>query len=308
CIAVRHERLEMSEDKSKRYEKIDFLGEGQIKLGNRIEAADGINRTALREIKLLQELCHENIIGVSVVAMVNNCSEDLKLLDVFGQKSNISLVFDFMDTDLEIIIKDMSIILTPPHIKSYIVQTLQGLEYLHRHWILHRDMKPNNLLINEQGVLKIGDFGLARFYGSPGRIYTHQVVTRWYRPPELLYGARNYGTGIDIWATGCILAELLLRVPFLPGESDLDQLSRIFQALGTPSEECWPGLKMPYFSNKPPPTPGPELPRPSSNKIPPKEEIKPNLKRKLEPAVGRVRRNAISRAVIEVARDCRDGQ
>lgn len=153
------------------------------------------------------------------------------LLDVFGYKSNVSLVFDFMDTDLEVIIKDNNIILTPANIKSYLVQTLKGLEYLHKNWILHRDLKPNNLLVNSEGIVKIGDFGLAKFYGSPNRIYTHQVVTRWYRAPELLYGARQYSTGIDMWAVGCILAELLLRVPFLPGESDLDQLTKIFQVI-----------------------------------------------------------------------------
>ncbi len=96
------------------------------------------------------------------------------------------------------------------------------------------------MLIDENGVLKIGDFGLAKSFGSPNRIYTHQVVTRWYRAPELLFGSRMYGTGVDIWAVGCILAELLLRVPFLPGISDLDQLSKITQALGTPNETDWP--------------------------------------------------------------------
>lgn len=171
-------------NKIKRYEKIEFLGEGQfatvykardvdtdtivavkkIKLGSRIEAQDGINRTALREIKLLQELHHRNLIG---------------LLDVFGHLSNVSLVFDFMDTDLEVIIKDNTIILTTANIKAYTVQTLQGLEYLHSNWILHRDLKPNNLLVNSNGVLKIGDFGLAKLYGSPTRPNTHQVVTRY---------------------------------------------------------------------------------------------------------------------------------
>ncbi|XP_038078899.1 cyclin-dependent kinase 7-like [Patiria miniata] len=243
-------RSGLAGDRSKRYEKIEFLGEGQfatvykardveddnrivavkkIKLGHRSEAKDGVNRTALREIKLLQELKHENIIG---------------LLDVFGHKSNISLVFDFMDTDLEVIIKDNSLVLKPGDVKAYMIMTLKGLEYLHTHWILHRDMKPNNLLIDTNGVLKIGDFGLAKFYGSPNRVYTHQVVTRWYRCPELLFGARIYGVGVDMWALGCILAELLLRLPFLPGESDLDQLTRIFQTLGTVTEEQWPGMTL----------------------------------------------------------------
>lgn len=246
------------EDKLSRYEKIDFLGEGQfatvykardtkapesegerivavkkIKLGTREEAEDGINRTALREIKLLQEIHHENVIN---------------LVDVFGHKSNVSIVMDFMDTDLEVIIKDQSIILSAANIKSYILQTLKGLEYLHVHWILHRDLKPNNLLVNRAGILKIGDFGLAKFYGSPNRQYTHMVVTRWYRAPELLFGARIYGTGVDVWAVGCILAELLLRVPFVAGETDLDQLAKIFQAMGTPTEESWPGhTKLPDY-------------------------------------------------------------
>ncbi|XP_052526237.1 cyclin-dependent kinase 7 isoform X6 [Tympanuchus pallidicinctus] len=147
-----------------------------------------------------------------------------------------------METDLEVIIKDTSIVLTQAHIKAYMLMTLQGLEYLHQQWILHRDLKPNNLLLDENGVLKLADFGLAKSFGSPNRVYTHQVVTRWYRSPELLFGARMYGVGVDMWAVGCILAELLLRVPFLPGDSDLDQLTRIFETLGTPTEEQWPGM------------------------------------------------------------------
>jgi cyclin-dependent kinase 7 len=319
--------------KSKRYEKIEFLGEGQfatvykardtdideivavkkIKLGTRAEAKDGINRTALREIKILQELSHPNIIG---------------LRDVFGHRSNVSLVFDFMETDLEIIIKDNTMVLTPAHIKSYIIMTLKGLEYLHKNWILHRDLKPNNLLVGPDGILKLGDFGLAKAFGSPSRIYTHQVVTRWYRAPELLYGARMYGPGVDIWAVGCIFAELLLRVPFLPGETDLDQLSKIIQVFGNPTEKVWPGitalpdyisfkdqpgtplqdiftaagddlldvlssmmtmypikrcsctgaLRMPYFANKPAPTPPELLPR-ATDSQPASDPVRKGTKR-----------------------------
>lgn len=239
----------MQTEKAKRFEKIGFLGEGQfatvykardketgvivavkkIKFGNRVEAADGINRTALREIKLLQEIKHIHIIG---------------LVDVFGHGSNISLVYDFMDTDLEEVIRDReNIVLTPAHIKSYMIMMLTGLEYLHANWILHRDLKPNNLLINEKGILKIGDFGLVKFYGSPTREMTHQVVTRWYRAPELLFGARIYSTGIDMWAVGCIFAELLRREPLLPGETDLNQLVKIFELFGTPNDQNWPKVK-----------------------------------------------------------------
>ncbi|VVC33117.1 Hypothetical protein CINCED_3A004015 [Cinara cedri] len=147
-----------------------------------------------------------------------------------------------MDTDLEVIIKDSSIVFTQSHIKAYAIMTLKGLEYLHMNWILHRDLKPNNLLVNKKGVLKIADFGLAKRFGTPDRLHTHRVVTRFYRAPELLFGARAYGPAIDIWAVGCIIAELLLRVPFLPGESDLDQLTKIFTTLGSPNEETWPGV------------------------------------------------------------------
>ncbi|WKX88463.1 hypothetical protein Q1695_008253 [Nippostrongylus brasiliensis] len=238
----------MSREATKRYETIKHLGEGQfanvykakdketgdfvaikkIKLGSRAEAKDGINRTALREIKLLQEIHHDNIIG---------------LRDVIGSRTNIQLVFDFMETDLEHVVKDREIILMPPHIKNMAMQTLLGLEFLHAHWILHRDLKPNNLLMNSAGRIKLADFGLARFFGSPNKVYTHQVVTRWYRAPELIWGARAYGTGVDMWAIGCIIAELLLRVPLFPGESDLDQLVKITHVLGSPCVEDWPAMK-----------------------------------------------------------------
>lgn len=101
-------------------------------------------------------------------------------------------------------------------------------------------MKPNNLLIAADGQLKVADFGLARDFADPGYKMTCQVITRWYRPPELLYGARYYSTAVDIWSVGTIFAELMLRIPYLAGESDMDQLKTIFRALGTPTEEDWP--------------------------------------------------------------------
>ncbi|KHN83237.1 Cyclin-dependent kinase 7 [Toxocara canis] len=243
----------MSRNRAKtRYEKIKHLGEGQfanvykakdtetgefvaikkIKLGSRHEVMDGVNRTAVREIKLLQELHHENIIGLldvighktNIQLVFDFMETDLELkilLDVIGHKTNIQLVFDFMETDLEHVVKDNSIILMPEHIKNMALQMLLGLEFLHMHWILHRDLKPNNLLMNSQGRIKIADFGLARFFGSPNRNYTHQVVTRWYRAPELIYAARSYGVGVDMWAIGCIIAELLLRMPYACDDSQL---------------------------------------------------------------------------------------
>ncbi|KAL8279956.1 hypothetical protein RQP46_007537 [Phenoliferia psychrophenolica] len=195
----------------------------KIKVG---QFKDGLDMSAIREVKFLRELKHPNVI---------------ELLDVFSNKANLNLVLEFLDTDLEAVIKDQALTFQTANIKSWMLMTMKGLEYCHRNWILHRDMKPNNLLIAADGTLKIADFGLAREYADQGAKMTCQVVTRWYRPPELLFGARAYSTGVDNWAAGCIFAELMLRVPYMAGESDFEQLNTIFRALGTPSENDWPG-------------------------------------------------------------------
>lgn len=177
------------------------------------------------------------------------------------------------------IIKDRSLVFLPADIKSWMAMTFRGLEFCHRNWVLHRvsfmcsfktfwltrdivvqDLKPNNLLIASDGQLKIADFGLARDFADPGYKMTCQVITRcgfshsfvhrsthtipssWYRPPELLFGSRYYSSAVDIWSVGAIFAELMLRIPYLPGESDMDQLKTTFRALGTPTEEDWPVL------------------------------------------------------------------
>uniref|UniRef100_A0A1J3DRZ7 Cyclin-dependent kinase D-3 n=1 Tax=Noccaea caerulescens TaxID=107243 RepID=A0A1J3DRZ7_NOCCA len=202
----------------------------KIRLGKQKE---GVNITALREIKMLKELKHPHII---------------LLIDAFPHKENLHLVFEFMETDLEAVIRDSNIFLSPGDIKSYLLMTLKGLAYCHEKWVLHRDMKPNNLLIGPDGQLKLADFGLARIFGSPGRRFTHQVFARWYRAPELLFGAKQYGAAVDVWAAGCIFAELLLRRPFLQGNSDIDQLSKIFAAFGTPKADQWPDVtKLPDY-------------------------------------------------------------
>ncbi|XP_010540010.1 PREDICTED: cyclin-dependent kinase D-3-like [Tarenaya hassleriana] len=197
----------------------------KIRLGKQKE---GVNFTALREIKLLKELKHPNIV---------------ELIDAFPHKENLHLVFEFMETDLEAVIRDSNLFLSPADIKSYFQMTLKGLAHCHKKWVLHRDMKPNNLLIGSNGQLKLADFGLARIYGSPNPRFTHQVFARWYRAPELLFGAKQYGPAVDVWAAGCIFVELLLRRPFLQGNSDIDQLSKIFAAFGTPKVDQWPDMK-----------------------------------------------------------------
>lgn len=218
------------------YRAIDTISEDKkqvaikkIKIStNRADSRDGISRTALREIKLLRELHHENV-----------CD----LIDVFSKSmQSVCLVFELCKTDLSKIVMDMDLVLSASDIKCFVLQTFIGVDYLHKNWILHRDLKPDNLLITETGIVKIGDFGLAKIYGSPTRELSPNVVTRWYRCPELILGSKNYATSIDIWSIGCIIAELLIRKPFLQAEldSDISQLSRIFEYFGTPTEQSWP--------------------------------------------------------------------
>lgn len=127
--------------------------------------------------------------------------------------------------------------------KTILLQLTAGVDYLHSNWILHRDLKTSNLLLNNRGVLKIADFGMARYFGNPPPKMTQLVVTLWYRAPELLLGAEDYGTPVDMWSIGCIFGELLTREPLLQGKNEVDELSKIFELCGIPTEESWPGFK-----------------------------------------------------------------
>uniref|UniRef100_A0A1D1ZS62 [RNA-polymerase]-subunit kinase n=1 Tax=Auxenochlorella protothecoides TaxID=3075 RepID=A0A1D1ZS62_AUXPR len=207
------------------------------------EKGEGVNVTALREVKLLRELHHPNIV---------------RLLDVWPSRRGIALVFEYMETDLERVIRDRAVLLTGADVKAYLRMVLAGLAHCHARWVVHRDVKPDNFLLASSGALKLADFGLARPYGSPDRPFTHQVFARWYRAPELLYGSTCYGPGVDVWAAGCIFAELLLRRPWFSAESDVGVLNKIFTALGTPRDANWGGLRaMPAFVEFQPTPPAP---------------------------------------------------
>ena len=114
--------------------------------------------------------------------------------------------------------------------------------FCHQRRVLHRDLKPQNLLIDKSGAIKLADFGLARAFGIPVRVYTHEVVTLWYRAPEILLGSNKYSCPVDIWSIGCIFAEMANKRPLFQGDSEIDQLFRIFRVLRTPNEEIWPGI------------------------------------------------------------------
>eukprot|EP00798_Chlamydomonas_sp_ICE-L_P014625 gene14625-20659_t len=199
----------------------------KIRLENEEE---GVPSNAIREISLLKELNHPCVV---------------RLFDVAQRDRSLYLVFEFMELDLK---KHMDASPNFRHdkklIKTYLWQILSAVTYVHSRRIFHRDLKPQNLLIDRSThQLKLADFGLARAFGVPLRAHTHEVVTLWYRAPEILLGSNSYSTPVDIWSIGCIFAEMCNHHPLFPGETEIGQLFVIFEALGTPNEATWPGLR-----------------------------------------------------------------
>ena len=232
------------------YERIETLGEGtygivykarhrgtgeilalkKIRLSSEEE---GIPSTAIREIALLKELHHPNIV---------------QLKDVIHKQGKLILVFEYIEWDLKKVMNKGP--MDTISIKSFTFQMLKGIAHCHQMKILHRDIKPQNLLISKEGILKLADFGLARASGIPVKNYSSEVVTLWYRSPELLLGSTNYTGFIDLWSVGCILAELSNNKPLFQGNSEQDQLKKIFRIMGTPNPESWPQVcELPEWSN-----------------------------------------------------------
>ncbi|GAU24169.1 hypothetical protein TSUD_84040 [Trifolium subterraneum] len=246
------------------YEKVEKIGEGTYgvvykardRLTNetialkkiRLEQEDeGVPSTAIREISLLKEMQHRNIV---------------RLRDVVHSEKRLYLVFEYLDLDLK---KHMD---SSPEfskdarqIKMFLYQILCGIAYCHSHRVLHRDLKPQNLLIDRSSnSLKLADFGLARAFGIPVRTFTHEVVTLWYRAPEILLGSRQYSTPVDVWSVGCIFAEMINQRPLFPGDSEIDELFKIFRIMGTPNEDTWPGVtSLPDFKSAFPKWPSQDL-------------------------------------------------
>lgn len=174
-----------------------------------------------------------------------------RLHDVVHADKSLYLVFEFLNQDLKKLLdaqKTHTVGLPKPTVKSYLWQLLQGISHCHAHRILHRDLKPQNLLIDAKGHIKLADFGLARSISLPIRTYTHEVVTLWYRSPEIMLGSPLYGPAVDIWSIGCIFTEMATNRALFPGDSEIDQLFRIFRTLGTPNESIWEGVsRLPDF-------------------------------------------------------------
>ncbi|CAN8097275.1 unnamed protein product [Discula destructiva] len=195
---------------------------------------NGLPVTGLREIQILKDCDHRNIVKLQEVVV----GEDTTKIE------NIFLVLDFLEHDLKSILEDMPQPFLASEVKTLLVQLAAGVAYLHDHWILHRDIKTSNLLLNNRGTLKIADFGMARYVGDPPpHKLTQLVVTLWYRAPELLLGTAKYGAAVDMWSVGCIFGELLTREPLLQGRNEVDELTKIFELCGIPTEDSWPGFR-----------------------------------------------------------------
>lgn len=223
-----------------KYKKLEKIGEGtyasvfraQDENGQfvalkeiRLNPEEGAPSTALREISFMRELSHPNIV---------------KLIEVIHTPQSLCLVFELLREDLKHLLdtrRSMKKPFSMPQIQSVMYQIISGLAFCHDRKILHRDLKPQNLLLSSDGHVKLADFGLARGFGIPVNAFSSEVVTLWYRPPDILLGSTNYTTPIDMWSIGCIMAELILLFPLFPGKNNQDQVRRIFKVLGTPSIE-----------------------------------------------------------------------
>ncbi|VDM24202.1 unnamed protein product, partial [Hydatigera taeniaeformis] len=204
---------------------------GQLKAMKRIKLENsdqGIPSTALREIALLRELNHPNIVTLE---------------DIVLEAGRLYLIFEYVTVDLRrhMDSKCANTGLPPNLVKSFMYQMLQALQYCHLRRIVHRDLKPQNVLVDvDRSVVKLADFGLARCFSYPLRALTHEVVTQWYRCPEVLLGVTRYCCGVDIWAMGCIFAEMATGDPLFCGDSEIDQLFCIFRMRGLPKKDDWP--------------------------------------------------------------------
>lgn len=189
----------------------------------------GFPLTSIREIAILKSLHHPNIVTLHEVSV--------------GRKlDSIFLVFEYCEHDFAGLLDHIARPFTEAETKTILLQLLSATDYMHSNFVIHRDLKLSNLLMNNKGLLKLADFGLARLFSNPLKEYTPKVVTLWYRCPEILLGCTQYHTAVDMWAVGCIFGELLRHKPMLPGKTELKQLQLIFKLLGTPNEKIWPGF------------------------------------------------------------------
>ncbi|XP_054480014.1 cyclin-dependent kinase 15 [Anoplopoma fimbria] len=196
----------------------------------RMKTEEGVPFTAIREASLLKGLKHANIVV---------------LHDIIHTRESLTFVFEYVQTDLDQYLSQHPGGLHSHNVRLFMFQLLRALCFIHSRRILHRDLKPQNLLISYLGELKMADFGLARSKSIPSQTFSSEVVTLWYRPPDVLLGSTGYSTALDIWGAGCIFVEMLHGAPAFPGVIDeFEQLQKIWTVLGVPSEDSWPGVSL----------------------------------------------------------------
>jgi serine/threonine protein kinase len=201
-----------------------------IKVANSLQGGNGISLDLVREVKFLTTFT-----SIAPQHVVN-------LMDAFFNKTgDIVMVFEYMQADLSGVLSPNGTMLKDSHVRGILRQVLEGLAILHEHGVMHRDCKASNLLINDEGFVKLADFGLATNY-KQREVFGCNVVTLWYRAPELLLGDERYGPAVDMWAAGCILYELMARRSLFPGAAERQQLQLIIKVLGTPNDSSWPGV------------------------------------------------------------------
>uniref|UniRef100_A0A3B3HXG3 Cyclin-dependent kinase 14 n=1 Tax=Oryzias latipes TaxID=8090 RepID=A0A3B3HXG3_ORYLA len=229
--------------KADSYEKLEKLGEGSYATVYKGKSKVNGKLVALKVIRLQEEEGTPFTRNCScLLGVASRCITCLFLI--------ISHHFSCLQhTDLCQYMDKYPGGLHPDNVKLFLFQLLRGLSYIHQRYILHRDLKPQNLLISDTGELKLADFGLARAKSVPSHTYSNEVVTLWYRPPDVLLGSTDYSTCLDMWGVGCIFIEMIQGVAAFPGMKDIqDQLERIFLVLGTPSEDTWPGVNsLPHY-------------------------------------------------------------
>ncbi|XP_056155068.1 cyclin-dependent kinase 13 [Lampris incognitus] len=232
--------------KAKDKDTAEMVALKKVRLDNEKE---GFPITAIREIKILRQLNHKSIINMKEIV-----TDKEDALDFKNDKGAFYLVFEYMDHDLMGLLESGLVHFNENHIKSFMRQLLEGLDYCHKKNFLHRDIKCSNILLNNKGQIKLADFGLARLYNSEEcRPYTNKVITLWYRPPELLLGEERYTPAIDVWSCGCILGELFMKKPIFQANQELAQLELISRICGSPCPAVWPDvIKLPFFNTMKP--------------------------------------------------------
>lgn len=229
-----------------RFEYLDKLGEGSYgkvykvldrskqtvmalkKVKFHGDRCQGIPQSSLRELGILKEVQHQNIIRLEDIIQSRDASFELYL------------VFEMSDMDLRKFMHSHKYKLSKVQVKSIMKELVQGVDYLHQHRIMHRDLKPENILLSKTGTdIKIADFGLSRTIHNPLRPYSREILSLWYRSPELCMGYKNYSIGVDTWAVGCIFFELITGNPLFKAKSDTEMLFKIFELFGTPTAETW---------------------------------------------------------------------